>query len=160
MNSQTYISDRKLWEAFYKNVAEKKVSPYKYKPNQIGKGMRKQKSYIIPFRPHSQLESVNTVSQVTPVADVEERAKTEHEKDVKESVPFVKVTKGIQRPSQHSSVIPTKKFKAPTSYKFKKGKNTYLVKKKISFQEENKHASYIWWKKSSQKPRQLFKIDG
>lgn len=94
MNSQTYISDRKLWEAFYKNVAEKKVSPYKYKPKQIGRGMRKQKSYIIPFRPHSQLESVNPVSQVTPVADVEERAKSERQKDIKEGVPFV--TKGIK----------------------------------------------------------------
>lgn len=109
MNSKTYISDPKLWEAFYKNMAEKKFSPYEYKPKQIGRGMRKRKSYVIPIRPHSQFETTNLVPQVTPVAAVEERAKSEHMKDVKTGVPFVKVAKGIKRQSQHSSVIPSKK---------------------------------------------------
>lgn len=100
MNSKTYISDQKLWEAFYKNMAEKKFNPYKYKPKQIGRGMRKRKSYVIPIRPHSQFETTNLVPQVTPVAAVEERAKSEHMKDVKTGVPFVKVAKGIKRQSQ------------------------------------------------------------
>lgn len=78
MNSKTYISDPKIWEAFYKNMAEKKFSPYKYKPKQIGRGMRKKNSYIIPIRPHSQLEFDNPIPQVTPVAAVEQRAITEH----------------------------------------------------------------------------------
>lgn len=102
MNSQTYISDLKFLEAFYKNMAEKK-----YKPKQFGRGMRKQISYIIHIRPHSQLESVNPVSQMTPAAGIEERAKTEHLKDIKEGVPFVKVTKGIKsHRSTPSSFLP------------------------------------------------------
>lgn len=120
MNSKTYISDPKLWEAFYKNMAEKKFNPYKYKPKQIGRGMRKRKSYVIPIRPHSQFETTNLVPQVTPVAAVEERAKSEHMKDVKTGVPFVKVAKGIKRQSQHSSVIPSKKLKTSTPQNRKK----------------------------------------
>ena len=44
MNSQTYVSDPKIWEAFYKNMAEKKFNPYKYKPKQIGRDV---KSYVL-----------------------------------------------------------------------------------------------------------------
>ena len=127
MNSKTYISDPKIWEAFYKNMAEKKFNPYKYKPKQIGRGMRSRKSYTIPIRPHSQLETVNPIPQVTPVAAVEERAKTEHLKDVKSGVPFVKVVKGIKRLKKQPSVIPKKKLKTATSQKRKK---TSVVKKK------------------------------
>lgn len=160
MNSRTYISDPKIWEAFYKNMAEKKFSPYKYKPKQIGRGMRKQKkSYVIPIRPHSQLEYHNTIYQVTPVAAVEERAKSEHLKDVKEGVPYVKANKGIKRPSEHSSVIPTKKLKKPTSDKRKNGKKTNLVKKKSVSRKKTNTQHTPGGKKSSQKPKKLFKID-
>lgn len=95
MNSKTYISDPKIWEVFYKNMAEKKFSPYKYKPRQIGRGMRKQNSYAIPIRPHSQLD--NQIAQVTPVAAVEERAKTEHLKDVKEGVYLCQGDQGYKK---------------------------------------------------------------
>lgn len=44
MNSQTYISDPKIWEGIFKNMAENKFNPYKYKPKQIGRGMNKRKS--------------------------------------------------------------------------------------------------------------------
>ena len=92
--------------------------------------MRSRKSYVIPIRPHSQLETVNPIPQVTPVAAVEERARAEHLKDVKEGVPFVKVNKGIKRPRKQSSVIPSKKLKTSTSQKKRKKNN--VVKKKIS----------------------------
>lgn len=53
MNSKTYISDPKLWEAFYKNMAEKKFNPYKYKPKTNRKGYEKAKilchSHQTPF---------------------------------------------------------------------------------------------------------------
>lgn len=39
---------------------------------------------------------------MTPVAAVEKKAKTEHLKDDKEGVPFVKLTKGIKRLPRHS----------------------------------------------------------
>lgn len=105
MNSKTYISDPKTWEAFYKNMAEKNFNPFKYKPKQTGRDMRKRKSYVIPIRPHSQFETTNLVPQVTPVAAVEEKTKSDHTKDVKTGVPFIKVAKGIKIPSQHSPVI-------------------------------------------------------
>lgn len=67
--------------------------------------MRKREFYVIPIRPHPQLEFDNPVSQVTPVVTVEEGAKTEHSRDVKESVSFVKLIKGIKRPTQRTSDI-------------------------------------------------------
>lgn len=161
MNSRTYISDPKIWEAFYKNMAEKKFSPYKYKPKQIGRGMRKQKkSYVIPIRPHSQLEYHNPISQVTPVAAVEERAKSEHLKDVKEGVPYVKANKGIKRPSEHSSVIPSKKIEEANIGQEEERQENQSCEEKISLQKGNKHATYTWWKKVITKAKKnLFKID-
>ena len=116
MNSQTYVSDPKIWEAFYKNMAEKKFNPYKYKPKQIGRGVKSYKSYVIPLRPHSQLESIQkTSTQMTPVAAVEKRAKVEHAKDVKQGVPFVKVQGSIKRPRSQPFATFSKKLK-PTTY--------------------------------------------
>lgn len=165
MNSKTYISDPKLWEAFYKNMAEKKFSPYEYKPKQIGRGMRKRKSYVIPIRPHSQFETTNLVPQVTPVAAVEERAKSEHMKDVKTGVPFVKVAKGIKRQSQHSSVIPSKKLKTSTPQNRKKTtsvKKRIVTKKTATKRKTNrrhKKRQISGRKKSHKKKLKSFKID-
>lgn len=137
MNSQTYVSDPRLWEAFYKNMAEKKFDPYKYKPKQIGRGRKRQRSYVIPLRPHSQLESTVNSTHVTPIAAVEERAKTEHANDIKEGVPSVKVdSKSIKRPCSGSSVIPTKKRKTAARsnqrQKKKKTKSRKLAKQRKS----------------------------
>lgn len=50
------------------------------------------------MRPHSQLESTVNSTHVTPIAAVEERAKTEHANDIKEGVPSVKVhSKSIKK---------------------------------------------------------------
>lgn len=136
MNSQTYVSDPRLWEAFYKNMAEKKFDPYKYKPKQIGRGRKRQRSYVIPLRPHSQLESTVNSTHVTPIAAVEERAKTEHANDIKEGVPSVKVdSKSIKRPCSGSSVIPTKKRKTAArsnQRQKKKPKSRKLAKQRKS----------------------------
>lgn len=124
MNSQTYVSDPRIWEAFYKNMAEKKLNPYKYKPKQIGRGTKRHRSYVIPLRPHSRLESPENSTHVTPVAAVEERAKAEHANDVKEGVPFVNVVGGsIKRPRSRSSFISAKKRKATTRLNQRKKKN-------------------------------------
>ena len=165
MNSQTYVSDPRLWEAFYKNMAEKKFNPYKYKPKQMGRGMRKYKPYVIPLRPHSQLESVRNTTQVTPVAAVEERAKMEHAKDVKEGVPFVKVLNSIKRKHSQSSVIPSKKAKtstSPTRRRSKKKKNSSKpVKPKKSSNQTKRKPVKKQQKVSSKKPKtkKVFKID-
>ena len=169
MNSKTYISDPKLWEAFYKNMAEKKFNPYKYKPKQVGRGMIRRKSYVIPLRPHSQLETANLIPQGTPVAAVEERAKTEHINDVKNGVPFVKVAKGIKRPRQQSTVIPSKNLKTSTSQKTKKKKTNAVKtksaskKKKIATKKKSNGKSrkrqVSEKKKSHRKQVKTFKID-
>lgn len=134
MNSKTYISNPKLWEAFYKNMSEKKFNSYKFKPKQIGRGMRSYKSYVIQLRPHSQLETVYPIPQVTPMAVVEERAKIKHAKDVKECVPFVKVQRNIKRPRKKPSAILSKNLKTSTSQK----RNKTYVFNRISTPKKKK----------------------
>lgn len=165
MNSQTYVSDPRIWEAFYKNMAEKKFNPYRYKPKQIGRGVRSYKSYVIPLR-HSQLESVQQNStQMTPVAAVEERAKVEHAKDVKEGVPFVKVQGSIKRPRSQSSAIPSKKVKPTTPKnprKRKKSSKPAKVQKtsgEIKQDTVKKTRGAAGKKTQSRKKKKEFKID-
>ena len=92
MNSKTQVT-LKSGKRFTKIWRRKKFNPYKYKLKQIGRGMKSEKSYVIPIRSHSQLEPVIPIPQVPPVAVVEKRAKTEHLKDVKNGYPFVKITR-------------------------------------------------------------------
>lgn len=144
MNSQTYVSDPRIWEAFYKNMAEKKFNPYEYKPKQIGRGTKRHRSYVIPLRPHSQLESQVNTTHVTPIAAVEERAEAEHANDIKEGVPFVKVRGGIKRPRSQTSVIPAKKVKATTrknQRQRKKNKSSKPVKQRREKPKESKKKS-------------------
>ena len=163
MNSKTYVSDPRIWEAFYKNMAEKKFNPYRYKPKQIGRGVKSYKSYVIPLRPHSQLESVQqTSTQVTPVAAVEERAKVEHSKDIKEGVPFVKVQRSIKRPHSQSSVIPSKKLKLATSQNSRKKSSKPLKQRKLSEETGRKSVKkqqVVPVKKTQSRTKKQFKID-
>lgn len=101
---------------------------------------------------------------MTPVAAVEQRAITEHLKDVKEGVPFVKVnSKSIQRPLQHSSVIPSKILKTSTSQKRKKKKNSkktgfnkkkkLTLKKKKTANGKSEKRQTPWVKKASKRQK-------
>jgi hypothetical protein len=150
MNSQTYVSDPKIWEAFYKNMAEKKFNPYKYKPRQIGRGMKNRKSYVIPIRPHSQLESQQIPTQVTPMAAVEERARIEHTNDVEKGIPHVNVQKGIKGNRKQPSVSPLKELKRLTSPKKKKKTTTQRRKKQSTSLKKKK---YIKQKQTLKEPR-------
>jgi hypothetical protein len=151
MNSQTYVSDPKIWEAFYKNMAEKKFNPYKYKPRQIGRGMKNRKSYVIPIRPHSQLESQQIPTQVTPMAVVEERARIEHINDVEKGIPHVNLKKGIKGKRKQPSVSPLKEPKRLTSSK--KKKNTTQRRKKQNVSTPLKKRKYIKQKQTLKEPR-------
>lgn len=165
MNSQTYVSDPRIWEAFYKNMAEKKFNPYRYKPKQIGRGVKSYKSYVKPLRPHSQLKPVQqTSTQMTPVAAVEERAKVEHAKDVKEGAPFVKVHGSIKRPHSQSSAIPSKKSKLTTPQNPRKRKKTSKPVKRRKASGETKQKSVkkhrvVPGKKAQSRTKKQFKID-
>ena len=117
MNSKTYISDPKMWEMFYKNMAEKKINPYKYRPIQKGRGWSYKKSYRIPVRPHSQIEIQPTVPLVTPVAALEERAKYQYNEEVKEGNPHYTPRLGIKRKAESSIAISNQKPKGSSSQK-------------------------------------------
>lgn len=132
MNSQTYISDPKLWEVFYKNMADKSFNPYKYAPKQIGRDVKSHKSYVIPVTPNAHREPPPTIQQVIPMAAIEERAKAEHKNDLKEGVAHVKVSKTIKRKRNQTADITLRRTKAFTSQKKRaKGrKNKETTKKK------------------------------
>ena len=126
MNSQTYVSDPKLWEVFYENMAEKKFNPYKYRPKQKGRGWSYKKSYRIPVRPHAKLEDPKSVPLVTPVAAVEDRMKEEYKKDVEEGNPHVRLGKSIKRKSTSRVASSSKRSRRSTPSSQTKKK--YLAK--------------------------------
>lgn len=152
MNSQTYVSDPKIWEAFYKNMAEKKFDPYKYKPKQIGRSMTKRKSYVIPIIPHSQLESQQNSTQVTPMAAVEQRARVEHTNDVKKGIPHVKLKSNIKSQHKQPAVSPLKELKRLTSSK-NKNKFTNQRRKNRNISTTVKKKKDIKQRKTLKKPR-------
>ena len=111
MNSKTYVSDPKIWESFYQNMANKSFNPYKYKPKQKGRGWSFKKSYRIPVRPHSKLDIQPRVPLVSPVAAVEERVKEEYNKDIQAGNPHVTPITGIKRAELTPEFISSKKLK-------------------------------------------------
>ena len=115
MNSKTYVSDPNLWHAFYKNMAEKRFNPYKYRPKQKGRGWGYKTSYRIPVRPNSEIDIQPKVPLVTPVAAVEERTKDELKKNIREGNPHIDPQNGIKRKVRQHVHIPSKKLKGPTT---------------------------------------------
>jgi hypothetical protein len=87
---------------------------------------------------------------VTPVAAVEERAKVEHAKDVKEGGPFVKVKGSIKRPCSQYSVIPLKKLKPATSQTPRRKQASKPTKQRKTFGEKKKKKTSV--KKQRQVP--------
>lgn len=83
------------------------------------------------------LKTLNHLNLVTPVAAVEERAISEHSRDVQEGIPHVKVRRGIKRQRSQIQHIRTEKFKKTTSSPpsslqvRKKGKSRVRPKKNI-----------------------------
>ena len=115
MNSKTYVSDPKIWQTFYQNMAEKKFNPYKYRPKQKGRGWSYKNSYRIPLRPHSEINVQKNVPLVTPVAAIEERVKEEYKKDVMDGNPHVTPRKGIKRKGEQMRATNIKKSKRTTT---------------------------------------------
>lgn len=103
-----YVSDPGVWKSFYKNMMNGKFHPTQYRGRQSGggiAGMYAKKPYMIPVNPHvSHEQDSNTVvgKHVTPVAAVEERAKSEMKEAIKEKSPHVPI-KGRKRRRSVSS---------------------------------------------------------
>lgn len=108
--------------------------------------MKKRKSYVIPIRPHLQLESQHIVTQVTPMAAVEERARVQHINDVEKGMPHANLKSGIKSQHKPIYVTPFMELNRLTSSKKKKrkppvsgGKKTYqhLSRRKNYLTENN-----------------------
>lgn len=115
MNSQTYLTNPTMWLNFYRNMANNKFNPYKYrkKQNQIGRGLdgRMRGSYIIPVNSNARDTDSSEVqtSLVTPVAAAEKRAASEHKEQQENNIPHVKIMKkSIKKRKSKKSIIKKK----------------------------------------------------
>lgn len=100
---------------------------------------------------------------MTPVAAVEERAKVEHSKDVKEGVPFVRVQGGIKRPRSQSFAISSKKLKRATPKTQTKKSSKPATRKKstqaIKTKSVKKQQQRVVNKKKQTRKKKQFQID-
>lgn len=94
---RTYVTDPKIWEAFYKNMSENKFNPYKFRQHkkfQTGRGRygRFKGSYIIPVNQNivnTDPEKTKT-TLVTPIEAAAKRDASELKYDRGENKPHVK----------------------------------------------------------------------
>lgn len=164
MNSRTYVSDPSLWETFYKNMADRKFSPYKYKKTknnrkQIGRGRlhgRYRGSYLIPVNRHAVKEDDKVHTDlVTPVAAAEERALSEYKEEKEHNEPRVKLNKRIKKTKKTKNVIKKKVGKRSTSKK-KSSKKKSNKKKKSGSKKRSLNSDYydnVWNQQSRKKKR-------
>jgi len=102
MMGSRYVSDPDVWRKFYRNMLDGKFDPSRYRGQQTGSGiggMYDKKPYMIPVNPHleyKQKEKIVVGKEVTPVAAVVERAKSELKDTIKENVPHVPVEKNMR----------------------------------------------------------------
>ena len=144
MNSRTYVSDPSLWETFYKNMADRKFSPYKYKKTknnrkQIGRGRlhgRYRGSYLIPVNRHAVKEDDKVHTDlVTPVAAAEERALSEYKEEKEHNEPRVKLNKRIKKTKKTKNVI--KKKVANGQHRRRKARRRKAIKRKKADQRRD-----------------------
>lgn len=85
-----YVSDPKMWEQAFKDLSSGKINPYTYyRPLQSGRGIggRYSSSFHVPVKAPE--KSGVPVKQITPVAAVAERAKSDLKREKRESIPHV-----------------------------------------------------------------------
>lgn len=141
MNSQTYLTNPTLWLNFYRNMANNKFNPYKYrrqKKNQVGRGLhgRFRGSYMVPVNPNAMDDTDSTTVNtklVTPVAAAEQRAESELKEQKENNKPHVKILKAIKRSKSKKRVIKKKASKRSSSKsksnrKYKKSRKRKLNK--------------------------------
>lgn len=124
MNSQTYLTNPTMWLNFYRNMANNKFNPYKYrkKQNQIGRGLdgRMRGSYIIPVNSNARDTDSSEVqtSLVTPVEAAEKRAASEHKEQQENNIPHVKIMKkSIKRENLKKGIIKKKNCETSSTEK-------------------------------------------
>lgn len=131
MVGSTYVSDPRIWKSFYTNMIDGKFNPGHYQGRQTGGGianMYAKKPYMVPVNPHVTIkpeEKVVVGNKVTPVAAMEERAKSQLKNAIKGDMPHVPLTiKGktpkipvsLKRPAKKISSANQKKYKNKSLY--------------------------------------------
>ena len=149
-----YVSHPKLWSNVYGQYTEKKV--HKRKRKQGGKGLRGNRNkmtYIIPPRPQTE-ERKQGVQLVSPVAAIEERAKSEYKTEKKEKAPRVKLDKSRKTGAGKKPGSRKKKIAGSTSLKTKQRKGP---KKQLSTKNNRKrklkidNSTSVWDRKAKRR---------
>jgi hypothetical protein len=89
-------------------------------------GMYSNKPFMIPVNPHVTRDSENKLvvgNQVTPMAAVEERAKSDLKEEIKENVPHIRVG-AIKVNSRSQTIRPIQSVKKNTSTKKNSARGT------------------------------------
>ncbi|KAJ8321129.1 hypothetical protein KUTeg_001324 [Tegillarca granosa] len=121
MVGSTYISDPDTWKTFYHNMINGKFK--RGKSNQVGGGiggMYSNKPYMIPISQYKS-ETIQKPlpmigNEVSPIAAIEERAKSEFKDAIKDEAPRVP----IKSRKRKRNISPRKTVKQATSKKRKK----------------------------------------
>ena len=85
-----YVSDPKMWEQAFKDLSSGKINPYVYNRRpQTGRGLggRYSSTFHVPVKAPEKI--VVPIKQITPMAAVAERAKSDLKKEKKENTPHV-----------------------------------------------------------------------
>jgi hypothetical protein len=116
-------------------MTDGKFNPTKYKKKQSGGGMGgmySNKPFMIPVNPHVTRDSEKKMvvgNQITPMAAVEERAKSDLKEEIKENVPHVPVG-SIKVNSRSQPIRSNQNVKKNTSTKKKSARGTNKAKNK------------------------------
>lgn len=126
-----------------------KFNPSQYKGRQTGRGignMYAKKPYMIPVNRHAskepEKEQVIIGKQITPVAAIEERAKTEMKEAIQEDMPHVPAS--IKRPTKRKSVIMKNRLKKDRSKKktFRGSQPKKSFKKSLKLHQKKRKTTY------------------
>ena len=128
MMGSTYVSDPRVWKSFYRNMMDGQFRPGKYRGRQTGGGiggMFSKKPYMIPVTPNltsTEYPDKKVVGKhVTPMAAVEERAKSELNDAIKDKIPHVS-EKTIKVGKRQERIKPKSAVKTTTSKSVKRKK--------------------------------------
>lgn len=119
MSRRPYVSDPKMWEEVFKDMASGQLNPYVYArapPTGRGLGNRYRTSFYIPVKSKDSAKIEVPVQQITPNAAVAERAKVELKREKKEKIPHVD-PKAIKKNEKSTTSSRAKTTKRVTSLK-------------------------------------------
>ena len=85
-----YVSDPKMWEQAFNDLFSEKINPYNYyRAPQTGRGLggRYSSTFHVPVKAPEKI--VLSIEQITPMAAVAERAKSDLKRKMEDGLPHV-----------------------------------------------------------------------